>query len=389
MRASTGAGAVARAVAVVCACALPGFLAGSLVLQIREDFALGSTALGVAFSVWWGAAAVASPVASRLSERVGPGWALRVAGGVAATSCLAVAALADSALMLVLLLTLGGTSIACATPAANVILLDGVPRRRRALAFGIAQSALPGGLLVAGVAVPFVAEPLGWRPVFLLAAGLALAAAAAAPMGRVSGGITLEERPRGGPRPSLVSLAVVAAGVSLGCGAVGALNAFLVAAAPDAGVSGATAALVLALGSGLSIVARLAVALRADRGRGDPLLTVAALLGAGGLGYALVAVGGAAPFLGGALLVLTLGWGWMGLFTFSIVSRYRAAPERATGIMQSGFFAGGVVGPTVFGVFADSWGFGPAWLAAAAGSLVAAAVVGVGRSALAPEPAVE
>ena len=186
-----------------------------------------------------------------------------------------------------------------------------------------------------------------------------------------------------------MSLTVVAAGVSLGCGAVGALNAFLVAAAPDAGVSGATAALVLALGSGLSIVARLAVALRADRGRGDPLLTVAALLGAGGLGYALVAVGGAAPFLGGALLVLTLGWGWMGLFTFSIVSRYRAAPERATGIMQSGFFAGGVVGPTVFGVFADSWGFGPAWLAAAAGSLVAAAVVGVGRSALAPEPAVE
>ena len=388
MRTRTGAGAVARAVAVVTACALPGFLVGSLVLQIRDDFPLGSTVLGIAFSVYWGAAALASPVVSRVSERLGPGRALRVAGGVAAACCLAVAALADSALALIVLLALGGTSIACATPAANVILLDGVSRRRRALAFGIAQSALPGGLLLAGVAVPVVAEPLGWRPVFVIAAALALIAAAAAPMGRVGADAGPVERSRG-PAPSLVPLAFVAAGVSVGCGAVGALNAFLVAGGPEAGVSGATAALVLAVGSGLSIVVRLGVALRADRGHTDPLLTVAAMLGVGALGYVLVATDGAAPFLVGALLVLTLGWGWMGLFSFSIVSRYRAAPERATGIMQAGTFSGGVVGPMVFGAFVDTWGFGPSWLVAAAGSLAAALVVWIGRRALGPEPAVE
>jgi predicted MFS family arabinose efflux permease len=384
--ARTGAATVARAVAVLIACALPGFLVGSVVLQIREDFELGSTALGVAFSVYWGAAAVASPVVSRLSERVGPRWALRVAGAIAAASCLAVAALADSALALVLLLALGGTSIACATPAANVLLLEGVPARRRALAFGLAQSALPAGLLLAGLAVPAVAEPLGWRVVFIGASVLALLAAAAAPGEAVRGGPPPAEV-EAGLRPSLVPLVLVSAGISLGCGAVGALNAFLVAAGPDAGMSGATAAVLLAVGSGLSIGTRLAVAARADSGRGDALLTVAALLGGGGVGYALVATGALAPFVVGALLVLTLGWGWMGLFAFSIVSRYRAAPERATGIMQAGFFSGGVVGPTVFGWLVDAVGFGPAWLAAALGSLVAALVVWIGRGALAPEPA--
>jgi energy-converting hydrogenase Eha subunit B len=66
--------------------------------------------------------------------------------------------------------------------------------------------------------------------------------------------------------------------------------------------------------------------------------------------------------------------------------RYAAAPERATGIMQTGFFMGGLVGPAIFGLLVDLAGFGPAWLGAGAGALVAALVVWLGCGLLAPEP---
>jgi MFS family permease len=376
---------VARAVALLTTCALPGFVTGSVVLEIREDFPLGPGALGIAFSTFWGMAALSSALAGRIAEWIGPAWAMRLAGGIAATSSAAIAAWADSALSLTLLLAVGGTAISCATPAANALLLAGVPERRRALAFGIAQSSLPGGLLLAGLAVPAVAEPLGWRVVFVVAAGLALLAAAAAPSpARTSA--SDPATPAGGRRPSLGWLAALSGAITLATGAVGAMNSFLVAAAPDVGLSGADAALVLALGSALSIVTRLVAGARADSGRGDALRTVAAMMAVGAAGFALVSTGSAVLFVVGSLLVLTVGWGWMGLFAFSILRRYRAAPERATGIMQTGFFAGGVVGPGVFGLLVDLGGFGPAWLGAGAGALVAAVVVWTGCGLLAPEP---
>ena len=172
---------MARAVALLTACALPGFVTGSVVLEIREDFSLGPGALGISFSTFWGMSALASAPAGRVVEQLGPAWGMRLAGGIAAASSAAIAVWADSALGLTLLLAVGGTAISFATPAANTLLLAGVPEGRRALAFGIAQSSLPGGLLLAGIAVPAVAEPLGWRLVFLGAAVLALLAAAAAP----------------------------------------------------------------------------------------------------------------------------------------------------------------------------------------------------------------
>jgi hypothetical protein len=102
---------VARAVALLTACALPGFVTGSVVLEIREDFPLGPGALGISFSTFWGMSALASAPAGRVVERLGPAWGMRLAGGIAAASSAAIAAWAGSALGLTLLLAVGGTAI--------------------------------------------------------------------------------------------------------------------------------------------------------------------------------------------------------------------------------------------------------------------------------------
>jgi len=374
---------VARAVALVTACAVPGFITGSVVVQLREDFALSELALGVAFSVYWGVAAVASTPAAKLVERIGAGAAMRLAGLIAAASCATIALVVSSALPLVGLLAFGGLSMALATPAANVLLVQSVAPDRRALAFGLAQSSPPGGLLIAAFAVPVLAAPLGWRPVFVAAALFAVVAVALVP-GRVTSAAAAATPGRDGA-PDLRPLAIVMCGVTLGNAALGAINAFLVAAAPDAGVSGSLAALTLAAGSALTIALRIALGARTDRrGGADPLPTVIALLALGAAGFALVATQSAGLFLSGALLVLTCGWAWMGLFTYAVVTRYAVAPEMATGVMQTGFFAGGVLGPVSFGLVVQVGSFTLGWVAATLGVLVAAGAVLAGRRVLPP-----
>jgi MFS family permease len=375
---------VGRAVALQTACAVPGFITGSVVVQLREDFPVSELALGVAFSIYWGVAAVASAPAAKLVERIGPGTAMRLAGVIAAASCAAIALFVGSMMALIGLLAVGGLSISLATPGVNALFVRSVPPDRRALPFGLSQSGPPAGLLLAGLAVPVVAEPAGWRAVFVGAAVLALAAAAVAPHGEAG---TAPGAASAAPTtpPDLRPLAVVMLGVTLANGALGALNAFLVAAAPQAGVDPSTAAITLAVGSAITIAFRIGVGARTDRrGGGDPLPMVIGLLVTGAVGFALVATQQAVTFLSGALLVLIFGWGWMGLFTFAVVARYAASPETATGVMQTGFFAGGVLGPVGFGLLVQTGSFTLGWIVATVGALAAAGAVAAARRVLPP-----
>ena len=56
-----------------------------------------------------------------------------------------------------------------------------VATQRQGLAFGAQQSGATLGALLAGLALPAVAIPLGWRWAYVAAAALALGAAAFAP----------------------------------------------------------------------------------------------------------------------------------------------------------------------------------------------------------------
>ena len=379
VRRPEGSTDVVRAILVLATCALPCFIAGASVEQIRADFAFGDAALGISFALYWGMAAVASAPAARLVVRIGATPAIRIAAAVTAVTCTFAALVADSAAALCGVLLVAGVSIALATPAVNVILMGVIRPGRQATAFAVAQSSPALAILLAGIAVPALAEPIGWRPVYALAGALAIVAA----LGTRTVDRVASANPAAAPgvvRHSVRPLILVMCGVTLGYSALGGLNAFLVAAGPDAGVSAGAAALTLSIGAGISIEFRIGLGVLADRSPHDPLPLAAALLTGGAGGYALLTVHEPMAFVAGALLVLTFGWAWIALFAFSVVSRYAENIEAATGVMQTGVFAGGVLGPLAVGLIVEFASFTAAWGVLAAGALIAAAsVLGASR----------
>ena len=160
---------------------LPAFLTASLASRIPEDFALGDSGVGVAIAIFHVMCAVSSTPAGRLVERIGPARGMRLAAGATAVSCLAIAALAQSALSLTALLLLGGVANAFGGPSVSALLKREVAIHRQGLAFGAQQSGATLAALLAGIALPAVAIPFGWRWAFLAVAALALGAAALAP----------------------------------------------------------------------------------------------------------------------------------------------------------------------------------------------------------------
>jgi predicted MFS family arabinose efflux permease len=360
------------AIAAGAATVLPGFLVGSLALQIRADLdvSVGSVAAGV--TVFFAAGAVGAGPGGRLAERVG---ALRAMRGcvVATAACLLLAAvLTESLAVLLALLALAGLANAVSQPAINLFMADQVALDRQGLAFGIKQSAIPTAVLVSGLALPALALPLGWRPTFAICAGGVLAVAAA--VGRAAPSFAAPpERPRP-PRPSR-KLLVTAVGAALASAGPNALGAYLVASAVDVGIAEGAAGALSAAGSATSLLARIALGHRADRRRDYGFSTMVALLVAGAGGFALLAVGEPAPFVAGAFVAFALGWGWPGLFNLAVVDLHREAPGAASGVSQTGIYVGAAAGPAAYGLLSAEIGYPAAWGVVGGLSLVAAGAV--------------
>ena len=86
---------------------MPGFLTASLAPRIRADFAFGDSALGLAVALFYVVSAAGSTPAGRLVDRVGAVRGLRLAAAFTAISCIAIAALAQSAASLAALILIG------------------------------------------------------------------------------------------------------------------------------------------------------------------------------------------------------------------------------------------------------------------------------------------
>src|SRR4051794_14621468 len=169
----------ALAIAAGAATVLPGFLVGSLALQIKVDLDVSVGAVAAGVTVFFAAGAVGAGPGGRLGERTGALRAIR--GCVVATAALllACALLARSLPVFLVLLGMAGLANAVCQPAINLFMADQVPLERQGIAFGIKQSAIPTAVLVSGLALPVLALPLGWRVTFAICAGAALAVAAA------------------------------------------------------------------------------------------------------------------------------------------------------------------------------------------------------------------
>ena len=365
------------AVAVVTAGVLPPFLLGGLAVQVRGELEFGAGALGLAVAAFFGFSALISAVVGRVVERIGSHRGMRLAAAGSALALLGVALFARSWSGLVVCLMFGGLAEAVAQPAANLSLAREVPARRQGLSFGIKQAAIPIAALLAGLTVPTLAVTVGWRWAFAGAAGLALLVTVLVPAERVGDVRRAEEARAGDVR--MTPMVLLAIGTGLGTTAAVPLGAFTVASAVVSGLRVETAGLLLAVGSAFSIVVRIFFGILADRMSGGRLRMVAAMLGIGAVGFALLSTGMSSLLVVGTLLAFGAGWGWPGIFNFAIVKTNPNAPAAATGITQTGVSGGSALGPLIFGLVVEGNSYGTAWMVCGALTLAALAAILTGR----------
>jgi predicted MFS family arabinose efflux permease len=365
-------GALSYGTALIVAGVLPGFLTASLAPRIRADFAFSDSTLGVAVAIFYAVCAISSTPFGTLIDRMGAGRGLWLAAALTAAPCLAIAALADSAVVLVALLVVGGLGNAMAGPAVSALFKRAVATDRQGLAFGAQQAGATLGALLAGLALPALAIPFGWRWAYVAAAALALVAVVLMPIDREAAAPTRRGGERHGGLGAVHALALAAVFASAaGVGFV----AFLVVYAVHSGMSETAAGLLLVAVSLAATLSRVGLGAVADRTRADPLGPVGAMLAASTAGYLLLIVGEPAAVAAGALIVGMLGWAWPGALNLAVVQRSPDAPAWAVGLMMSGLFAGAVCGPLAVGLLAEEGSYTGAWIICAALAVLAAATV--------------
>lgn len=259
---------------------------------------------------------------------------------------------------------LGGFSYGCTQPHTNALLMRRCPPRTRAFAFGLKQAAVPAATLLASLAMPLLAEPAGWRPVF--AATAVLRATATVPLLR-------RREPRGDQagqngqagQAGQNGQAAVRRGtvlhrdgylLALSCaGFFGAmvgngLGGFLLLSLTIHGTSLAVAGAVATCGAALNIAVRLGAGWLVGRHPGATGTTLTALFLTGACGTALLTGTSLALTAVGALLAYGGGWGWAGLLHYAIGLPYPGQEQQATAYSQMGVSLGAATGPLVCGV---------------------------------------
>ena len=355
--------------ALMVAVVLPAFLVASLASQIQ----LGGSAVGLAIAIFHVICAVTSTPAGRLVERIGPRAGMRIAATLTAVSCLAIAGLAQSAVAVTALLIVGGLANAFGGPAVAALLRREVAVHRQGLAFGAQQSGGTLGSLLAGLALPLIAIPFGWRWAFLAVAVLALAAAAVVPYVEPAPSDAVR-RPRG-----LTSVHALAAAAALASAAGVGFISFLILYAVHSGMSEGEAGLLLGAVSLAATASRISVGVLADRRGGEPLRPVAVMLSISIAGYLLLIAGEPALIVVAALLAGAFGWAWPGGLTLAVVQRSPNAPAWAVGVLMAGLFTGAILGPLVVGILAEHERFAVAWGTCATCALLAALTVSATR----------
>jgi MFS family permease len=368
---SRGRRALGAGMTIVVTGAIPGFLAASLAPRIRHDFAFGDSALGAAAAVFYIVSMAFSPALGRLVGRIGPEQGMRVSVAATVGACLGIATLVHSALALALLLALAGVGNAMASPAVSTMLKHEIAGERQGMAFGAQQSGASLGALLAGLALPLVGIPLGWRWAYLGVALLALGAVAFAPRGVPH----VEPSADRGHRRGLTSVHALGLASALASAAGVGFISFLVTYSVDNGISEAAAGLLLGGLSLCATVSRLVLGLLADRRGQEPLAPLAALFALAAGAYLLLIPGSPALIVAAAVLIGVLGWSWPGALNLAVVQRSPDAPAWGVGVMMTGLFAGAVAGPLVIGLLAEHDHFAAAWMLCAGLVLLAAATV--------------
>lgn len=354
---------------------VPVFVFSALAFAIRRDVPFTDVRMGLSVSVFFAVAALCSIPSGRVADRLPPPVSLLAGAGLTALSLLG-AAISSSWAQLTGWLAIAGVGNALIQVTANLMLSSSAPQRRRALSFGIKQSAVPASTLLGGLAVPTAGLWLGWR--WVLGLGALVAAVFASWKARKialgDAGFSVAVSP---PASAGVGrLGVLAAAGGLGSGAATALGVFLVSFAVAEGVEPSLAGLILVVASISSLMSRLAVGWIADSTRFQTLPLLACMLGVGGIFVSLLPFAAAEPWTLGLVGsgAFATGWGWPGLLYYAAVQGNPTAPASASGVAQVGVYAGAALGPVSFGFVVSRVSYSAAW-GGAASALVVASVL--------------
>ncbi len=358
----------------------PIFLAGAAIGSMGEEVGFGPGELGVLTAVFFLTAGVSSAPLGALVERLGWRTALRVNALGAGAVLLLISVVVDGVATFVGLLLVSAITYGLANPAANMALARHGSASRQGVLFGMKHAGIPSSTLIAGIAIPAIVTPLGWRTAYVVAAVLAGVVFLLVP----------RDEPRSHPeaehpdditRSDLLGrrdLVITAVGAFLASSAPAVLASFTVAAALDAGFDNDAAGLVLAVGSFVSITSRFLNGVAIDLRPANSYRRISWLLLVGGVVLSGL-VPGVPPALFSALVIIAFGtaWSWPGLLTYTVVTRNPNRPAASTGISQAGVFFGAGGLPIVVGWLVETRGFGAAWLLTAVAVTAGGVLMGV------------
>lgn len=349
--------------------ALPVFLFGAMAVLIREDLGFGEVALGAVASAYYTISAVLSIPGGSITERLGGRRAMAVAALITMVAVFGVAS-SDTYISIFAFMTLAGIANSLALPATNLALARGVPPSRQGLAFGLKQSSGPIATLLAGAALPIIGLRFGWERSFVIAGFAALPLVA---MGfkrtepgshRVRGQLSAQHK---------AALFVMALGAMLAVVGGSSLATFYVSSAVASGIEPALAGTLLAVGSIFGIAGRIGWGAIGDRYGDAHVMMLLLIMSLGAVGYVLLGrVDSGAALAVATIVTFTTGWAWPGVFNFAVVMRSPEAPAVATGIIGTGLYSGGIVGPLMFGWIVENYSYLQAWTVVAGCSFLAA-----------------
>ena len=357
-----------------------GILAGYLL----EEFAITRSQLGLLTTAFFIVGGLGSPPAGRFVDLWG-GRRVALAAMAIATAGVGAMAAAPSFLLILVGAALGGLALGASNPSTNKLVAAHISPGERGVTMGVKQAGVQIGGFGIGIVLPWVAEQVGWRWA-LASLGLGSVLVLIAIVFFIPPDERVKEASGAARERTPLEAAVwwmTAYALLMGAGVAG-ISAYLPLYSQEAvGLSVGGAGLLVSAMGAVGIASRITLGWVTEHfGHIEVFLLLMAVGSVLGSAMVLLAAPSAPWLLWAAAItfgVSAITWNTVGMI--AVLSE--VGPEdagRASGYVQSAFYAGFAASPVVLGYSIDATDdYRIAWLSVAFAFALAAVVAGLWR----------
>jgi predicted MFS family arabinose efflux permease len=375
------AGALSLIMAVA---TFPQFSFGILAGYFLDEFAITRSQLGLLTTAFFIVGGLGSPPAGRFVDVWG-GRRVALGAMAIASAGVGVMAAAPSFLLLLVGAALAGLALASSNPTTNKLVAAHISPGRRGVTMGVKQAGVQFGGFGVGLALPWVAEQIGWRGAMVTLGVISIGAFIAIVL-VIPSDQKVMDRSGSEPRSAPLEAAVwwmTAYALLMGAGVAG-ISAYLPLYSQEAvGLSlGGAGLLVSAMGA-VGIASRITLGWVTEHfGHIEVFLLLMAVGSVIASAMVLLAAPSAPWLLWAAAItfgVSAITWNTVGMIAvLSEVGPQDAG--RASGYVQSALYGGFAASPVVLGYSIDATDdYRIAWLSVAFACALAAVVAGLWR----------